>query len=627
MQGPRDAGLMERLAALEAEVERQGCELRGVMRRLDLLAGKYALADGPPHVPERTDAQERGFSDVTRTLREKKFRLPLALERLRSGEWWLNRVGIGLLLLGAVFLFKFSVDRDWITPPVRVGFGLALGALLVTLGLRVYAGRRSFSQVLLGGGVGVFYITGYAAFELYALVPYPAAFSFMVMVTLMAFTLALRQNGVALALIGALGGFGTPLLLYDSGGSVSGLVLYITLVLAGACAIYLYRGWRSLLMAAFAGVWTVLLIGSWSLPYPPDAALSDRLALQVGAALAWSILWVSAMGREVLRDRAASRRGSEHSNAPAHAISHAICIAAPLAALAYTREIWDLQGDTLGWISLGAATLYALASTFILRMSGGGLTYYTQAAGALVLATLSLVLLLDGDALLVALAAEGAALHYVARRLPDRLLAVGANALLAIALACIFTRPLWDYPLSGQIAVFNTRSLSDLAVITLAFAATFSVTAWRAAIILRLAAHAALLAWFWRELSVIPGGEPYVTIAWGLYAAALLVAGLRLDSTALARTGMATLFLVVGKLFLFDLAGVEAVWRILLFLGFGGLFLGLSYYLHSLWRPKALDTTQSPQVTTRNPGGPGAEMKLAQGKRDPTTYGVLKRKL
>ncbi|MCA1731160.1 MAG: DUF2339 domain-containing protein [Actinobacteria bacterium] len=37
-------------------------------------------------------------------------------------------------------------------------------------------------------------------------------------------------------------------------------------------------------------------------------------------------------------------------------------------------------------------------------------------------------------------------------------------------------------------------------------------------------------------------------------------------------------FLVVGKLFLVDLAEVEAVWRILL-------FLALSYYLRSLWRP------------------------------------------
>src|SRR3712207_2857697 len=45
-------------------------------------------------------------------------------------------------------------------------------------------------------------------------------------------------------------------------------------------------------------------------------------------------------------------------------------------------------------------------------------------------------------------------------------------------------------------------------------------------------------------------------------------------------------FLVVRKLFLVDLIGVEAIWRVLLFLGLGGLFLALSYYLRSLGHPK-----------------------------------------
>ena len=64
----------------------------------------------------------------------------------------------------------------------------------------------------------------------------------------------------------------------------------------------------------------------------------------------------------------------------------------------------------------------------------------------------------------------------------------------------------------------------------------------------------------------------------------MLVMGLRASKTDLMRLGLGTLFLVVGKLFLWDLSGVEAIWRVLLFLGFGGLFLVLSYYLQSLWR-------------------------------------------
>ncbi|HZG64095.1 MAG TPA: hypothetical protein VEY13_11395 [Rubrobacteraceae bacterium] len=44
------------------------------------------------------------------------------------------------------------------------------------------------------------------------------------------------------------------------------------------------------------------------------------------------------------------------------------------------------------------------------------------------------------------------------------------------------------------------------------------------------------------------------------------------------------MLLVVGKLFLVDLAKVDVVWRVPLFLGLGGHFLALSYYLRSLWR-------------------------------------------
>ncbi|HEX2728192.1 MAG TPA: DUF2339 domain-containing protein [Rubrobacteraceae bacterium] len=607
MDGRKDTRLAERVEALEAAVERQGRELRNATRRLDsALGGQSPAGHGHPGSPDPAPTQRGGLSDVTRRFGGRSSKLPFDLERLRSGEWWLNKVGIGLLLFGAAFLFKFSVDQDWITPAIRVGIGLALGALLVMLGLRVYAERRSFSQVLLGGGIGVFYITGYAAFSMYALVTYTVAFAFMVMVTLMAFTLALRQNGAALALIGTLGGFGTPFLLYDGSGDVTGLVLYSSLILAGVGGIYPYKGWRSLLLASFLGAWTVLLIGADGLPYYSDAGREDRIALQLAVLFAWMVLWACAAGREVLRRRGLFRTDDPHDIHETNAVAHAVCVAAPLLALFFTHGIWNLQEHTVGWISLVAAALYSLAALLLHRVAEGGRMHYTHAATALVLATLAFALLLDGDALLVALAAEAAVLRYIARRLSDQWLSAGANALVALVLIWIFTRPLWDFSLlpgSGQVAVFNTRGLSDLAAIALVFVATLAGTPRRVMVLWRLAVHVALLAWLWRELGMIPGGEPYVTIAWGIYAAGLLIAGLRLDGAALMRTGMATLFLVVGKLFLFDLAGVEAVWRILLFLGFGGLFLALSYYLQSLWRPEPLKATRSPQVTARYPGG------------------------
>ena len=60
---------------------------------------------------------------------------PFELAKLRRWEWWMNKVGIALFLMGVVFLFKFSWGRGWLqvllTPAVRVGLGILLGTALV----------------------------------------------------------------------------------------------------------------------------------------------------------------------------------------------------------------------------------------------------------------------------------------------------------------------------------------------------------------------------------------------------------------------------------------------------------------------------------------------------------------
>ncbi len=75
-----------------------------------------------------------------------------------------------------------------------------------------------------------------------------------------------------------------------------------------------------------------------------------------------------------------------------------------------------------------------------------------------------------------------------------------------------------------------------------------------------------------------------MSIAWGGYGIGLLVLGLRRDLARVRQVGLVTLVLLVAKLFLVDLSQLEPIWRVLLFMGFGGLFLVLSYYFRALWK-------------------------------------------
>jgi hypothetical protein len=716
---------------LERDVEEMRVELRHGLQRLDLVVAERgsrgsdaggttatplpapkpaAPATAPGDVTAEKaaapsyDSFETGKS-YSGSVSERKVPMPFNLRNLgdlRSGEWWLNKIGIGLLLLGVAFLYLLSVERGWITPPVRLGFGLAIGASLLVLGLRVYEDRRAFAQVLLGGAIGAFYITGFAAYQLYALVSYPLAFTFMVAVTLLAYVFSLRQDEVPLSLVGALGGLGTPFLLYSDTGTLSGLVLYTCVILAGMAAIYFYKGWISLLAVSSVGGWVVFVVGyvsnfSLLMATPP---LGERWTLQLGVTFAWLLFWLVPVARDVL-----------HLSVRGLATAHLYSVATPIITLGFTGANWKLSFFQLGWVTLLAAALYALAAIALRSTRRGGELSYTHALVALLLLTLSLVLMLDGNPLLFTLAAEAAVLHYVARQLSDRIMSAGAHflffviatwlgfriatgvltgleftgplgasagvlsvpalvdfavialafgasavvmpssaarvyrvlahtaalgwlarellhltdgatwvffswALYAVGLHLLTRRlPGWGTAVGAHVlsaivalwlgtrlvggadmhgspatAVFNLWGISDLAVIALIALTTLKCSPYwppRIVNVYCLAVHIAFLAWLWRELSILPGGDGWVTVAWGLYAVGLLIAGLRLDYAAFIRGGMGMLFIVVGKLFLVDLAEVEAIWRVLLFLGFGGLFLTLSYYLRSLWQPKA----------------------------------------
>jgi hypothetical protein len=164
-----------------------------------------------------------------------------------------------------------------------------------------------------------------------------------------------------------------------------------------------------------------------------------------------------------------------------------------------------------------------------------------------------------------------------------------------------------DRILLGQVGtsvLLNWNALLDVAFLAALFAASIISPLRRFGMSVYLVAvHAGILALLARELGELPSGNAYISIAWGVYGIGLFVAGIsglvhthRMELTA---GGIITLLLVVAKLFLVDLASLDPVWRILLFLGFGGAFLVLSYFFQNSIR-KGLEQMETPQT---QPGG------------------------
>jgi len=180
----------------------------------------------------------------------------------RSPEWWLSRVGIGFLVLGVLLLYAYAVEHDWITPPVRVATGAAVGGLLLWGATRVRPpatpGRSAdlgLRDLLFGGALAIWYVTAYAAAVWYQLIPVGGARLVFFVLGIVSTWIALEERREIFGLLAVVTGFATPFILPAPATSMTELSLYLGAVTAIGLIIYLMRGWRSIIWITFLAFW------------------------------------------------------------------------------------------------------------------------------------------------------------------------------------------------------------------------------------------------------------------------------------------------------------------------------------------------------------------------------------
>ena len=179
------------------------------------------------------------------------------------------KAGIGILFIGLAFLAKYAAEHAYVPVEVRLaGIGAAAVALLA-FGWRLRLRRPDYAQVLQGGAVAVLYLTLFAAFRLYGVLGAMPAFVLMVAVAALAAALAVLQDARALAVIGALGGFATPLIVSTGSDNYVALFTYYFVLDAAIAAVAWSKTWRVLNLIGFAA--TFLVATAWGvLKYQPD---------------------------------------------------------------------------------------------------------------------------------------------------------------------------------------------------------------------------------------------------------------------------------------------------------------------------------------------------------------------
>ncbi len=186
------------------------------------------------------------------------------------------RVGILILFVGVAFLLKYAAENSRIPLEFRFMGAAAGGILLLGIGWRLRVKKRVYGLLLQGAGLGIIYITVFAAYQLASLLPATLAFVLMFLFAAFTVALAVLQNSRALAIFAVVGGFLAPLLASSGSNNYIGLFSYYALLNTAIFVIAWYKSWRMLNLLGFVftfGVFAVWMMFSYEDSFLVPASL------------------------------------------------------------------------------------------------------------------------------------------------------------------------------------------------------------------------------------------------------------------------------------------------------------------------------------------------------------------
>ena len=185
-----------------------------------------------------------------------EYRKPGQTAEMAVATNWLVRVAAVIIILGVGFLFHYSSTKGWLNPQAKVTMAMLFGAATLAGGIRLLGKKYDLiAQGLMGIGLASLYAAIFAAANMYDLIGTLPAFGLMILVTIGAGVMSVRFNSLLIAILGIIGGYGTPVMLSSGSGNLVGLYAYMSLLGIGVLGISERRGWHLLNAMAFAATW------------------------------------------------------------------------------------------------------------------------------------------------------------------------------------------------------------------------------------------------------------------------------------------------------------------------------------------------------------------------------------
>jgi uncharacterized membrane protein len=604
--------------------------LADLTRRVYRIERKLGLEDGPashepvkasesvapaasaplpsPSVPPAPTASRPPVVEPTHAPRPPYPLVPDAVARTepdlesRIGSHWLNRIGIAALLIGVSYFLKYAFENNWIGPAGRVSIGLLAGVAVVVWSERFRSrGYRTFSYSLKALGIGTLYLSLWAAFQVYSLIPSEVAFVAMLAVTSATGVMAVMQDAEILAAFALSGGFVTPLLLSTGQNRELALFSYVALLDLAVLALLVLKPWRRLLLLGYAG--TVFLYVGWY----SNFYSRGQISLTTAFATVFFAIFAAA---PVVAQSAGDTRTS----------SSVLPFVAFVNAGAYFFEIYAMFSDVnkteTAWFALALAAIYILLS----RRGRSGRNasetarslHFLHLALAIGFITIAIPISLDGHWITIGWFVEAGALLWVSERIHSDFLnafAIGALGLGVCRLllidnfysnTLIFNARMATYAVAiavlGIVAWYGRLRTDEMgqnaaagAVVALNLLALIALGheiadyyAWQMAEL-----HPRLGRWTstsWAEVRRVEIARDFTYSALGMaYGAGLMIIGLWRRSAFVRWQALVLIAATIVKVFVYDVSELDRAYRILSFIVLGVLLLAISFVYQRNW--------------------------------------------
>jgi uncharacterized membrane protein len=490
---------------------------------------------------------------------------------------WIGGIAI---LFGAVLFLGMAISRGWLDEETRtiIAAAIALVALVGGIWLHERRGRTEAARALVASAISGLFGTIVVATQAYSLISPGLGLALGAAVAAVGFGIAVRWRSRIIAAIGSLGALASPLLVGVGGTGLS--IAFVALALAATVGILLWQRWDWLGLGAFILSAPQLL--AW-------VAIDgrDHLALAIAVLAGFWVLYAgAALGYEL------RRRDKEELPAASWLLLLGSCAAFVGPGYAVLHGTGH-QTDAVVLLFAFAAVQVGLG-TIAIRLRIHRELGALHVGLGIAIAAFGLGAAFRGPALVVAWAAAAAALAGLGSRLDATPSAALSSAeRMVVASTCFLILAVGHTVLfeAPPDAIFEgVHSLVEAAIAVAACAAgalavaRFSRRVSPEAARLAAFAGASLLVYLGSIVIVdtigVDGhgdtrqaGQAWLSAFWTATGLGAVIVGLLRRRADVRLFGLGLLAVAIGKVWIYDLSELEALARVLSFIGLGLLLL------------------------------------------------------